>query len=369
MKVIVVGAGMAGLAAAVGLTQDGHEVTVLERAEEISQAGAGIGVMPNGIRALDRLALGDAVRAHFVPGDGDGTTRDRGGRALLRVRDAEKATPAVDPIVALPRRTLAGILRDALPEGTVKSPVHVTSVDAASGSVVSTTETMHADLIVAADGARSRVRRILFPGHPGLKPSGQHAAQAIVPDFTQDVSPIIGEMLDHRSGGRFGTLPMADGSIYWYALWDSRQQVPSDPSSLLRWLRYDRAEWHPAVGDLLSATDPERIHVRETASLARPLPSLTVGRVALLGDAAHAMTPDLGQGASQAFEDAVALIDAIRTSQHDVPVALRRYDAERRARTARMILLSRLTGRLSSLRGVAGATRDAVMRLMPAMPA
>ncbi|WP_431711745.1 FAD-dependent monooxygenase [Glutamicibacter uratoxydans] len=216
---------------------------------------------------------------------------------------------------------------------------------------------------------RSRVRRILFPGHPGLKHSGQHAAQAIVPNFTPDVAPIIGEMLDHRSRGRFGTLPMADGSVYWYALWNSKQQTPSDTVSLLRWLRYDREEWHPAVGDLLSATDPQRIHVRETASLAKPLASLASGRVALLGDAAHALTPDLGQGASQAFEDATALIDALRTSPHDIPAALRLYEKARRARTAKMLRFSRLTGQLSSLRGFPGVARDALMRLMPPMPA
>ena len=89
--------------------------------------------------------------------------------------------------------------------------------------------------------------------------------------------------------------------------------------------RDDRADWHPSVAALIDAA--AEIHVVETAQLVHPLPALAVGRVALLGDAAHAMTPDLGQGACQAFEDAVTLASVLDA---DVPAALARYDALRR---------------------------------------
>ena len=126
-----------------------------------------------------------------------------------------------------------------------------------------------------------------------------------------------------------------------------------------RALRDDRADWHPCVAALIDAAAD--VHVVETAQLVRPLPRLAVGRVALLGDAAHAMTPDLGQGACQAFEDAVTLASALGSDVTDVPAALARYDELRRPRTgARQ--RCRQMHRLLTLRGPAGRLRDAALR-------
>ena len=129
---------------------------------------------------------------------------------------------------------------------------------------------------------------------------------------------------------------------------------------LRRWLRDDRADWHPCVAPLIDAA--AEIHVVETAQLVHPLPSLAVGRVALLGDAAHAMTPDLGQGACQAFEDAVVLASVLDA---DVPAALARYDALRRPRTSALQRQCRQMHRVLTLRGPAGRLRDTVLRRVP----
>jgi 2-polyprenyl-6-methoxyphenol hydroxylase-like FAD-dependent oxidoreductase len=131
-----------------------------------------------------------------------------------------------------------------------------------------------------------------------------------------------------------------------------------------RALRDDRADWHPCVAALIDAAAD--VHVVETAQLVRPLPRLAVGRVALLGDAAHAMTPDLGQGACQAFEDAVTLAAALGSDVTDVPAALARYDALRRPRTTALQRQCRQTHRLLTLRGPAGRLRDAALRRIPA---
>ena len=129
---------------------------------------------------------------------------------------------------------------------------------------------------------------------------------------------------------------------------------------LRRWLRDDRADWHPSVAPLIDAA--AEIHVVETAQLVHPLPSLAVGRVALLGDAAHAMTPDLGQGACQAFEDAVVLASVLNA---DVPAALARYDALRRPRTSALQRQCRQMHRVLTLRGPTGRLRDTVLRGVP----
>ena len=369
MDISIAGGGLGGLAAAAALHQDGHTVTVFERSLETSQGGAGIGIAPQGVRALDRIGLGEAVRALTVPGDGDGTTRDRNGRPLIQVDHEALAANGQDPLVSLPRRTLAALLHDQLPEDTVRAPAAVVNADPASGLVETDSEKVPADVVVAADGARSRIRRTLVVDHPGLRRSGELAAQAIVPDLGQDVSPIIGELMDHRTGARFGCLPMAEGTVYWYALWPAGANAPgerTDRSQVLEWLRWTRYDWHPLVGDLLAKTDPATMHVAETAALARPLPSFALDRVALLGDAAHAMTPDLGQGATQAFADAIALADCLKGADRaSAPARLRRYDALRRPPTSRMLYAAWATQKFGTLRGGLGMLRDQAMRMIP----
>jgi 2-polyprenyl-6-methoxyphenol hydroxylase-like FAD-dependent oxidoreductase len=131
-------------------------------------------------------------------------------------------------------------------------------------------------------------------------------------------------------------------------------------------LRARHADWHPAVGALLAATDPAAVYVTETVRLVAPLPALAVGRIALLGDAAHAMTPDLGQGACQAFEDAATLGALLAGAvPADVPAALLSYDACRRPRTTALQREARRMNRLLRLRGPAGWLRDVALRAVP----
>lgn len=360
MEITVVGAGLGGLAAAVALHRAGHAVTVLERADELRETGAGIGIMPNGVLALDELGLGGPVREQEVP-FADGGIRDRHGGALIATDQDALRELVGAPLTVLPRPWLQQLLAAALPAGCVVTGRPVGALRADPDGV--RVDDRRADAVVVADGAGSRLRAALFPEHPGLRGSGEHAARAVAPAV--DVPVVPGELLDHRTGDRFGCMPMSNGDVYWYATW--RASAPDDPHARHRWLRERRADWHPCVAALIDATAPGAVHVVETAQLARPLPRLAVGRIALLGDAAHAMTPDLGQGACQAFEDAVALGAVLAgATPGEVPAALARYDALRRPRTSALQRQAARMNRLLGLRGPRGRVRDAAMRLVPA---
>src|SRR6185312_4768451 len=143
MDVIVVGAGLGGLAAAVGLHRAGHTVSVLQRAPQSRETGAGIGIMPNGVLALDALGLGAAARERAEAATEPSGFRDRHGRPLLISDQAQVAEAVGAPFAVVPRRWLAGLLVGALPEGTIRW-----------GHPVATPTGHGADLLVATDGAQ-----------------------------------------------------------------------------------------------------------------------------------------------------------------------------------------------------------------------
>ncbi|WP_298462552.1 FAD-dependent monooxygenase [uncultured Cellulomonas sp.] len=367
-RAVVVGAGIGGLAAALGLHQHGWDVQVLERAPALTPVGAGIALAPNGLRALDALGLGAVVRQRAAA-QGAGGYRDPGGRWLLR-QDLGAVTEALgDSFVVLRRPDLVSFLVDALPPGALRTGVEVRGVtvgDATRPAQVATGDgDLEVDLVVAADGVHSRLRHALFPSHPGTRYAG-YVAWRLLPRVSADVAR-HGQFETWGRGRRFSALLMADDEVYCWATVSkpAGRDVEDDRAELLA--RF--GDWHQPVPALIEATPPDRILRHDVVELARPLPALHAGRVALVGDAGHALTPDLGQGGCLALEDAVELA-LLMGRQAPVPEALAQYTRLRLPRVSQIAARSRQLARVGQASGpVVTGVRTAVLRAAAVLPA
>ncbi|MFG2132910.1 FAD-dependent monooxygenase [Streptomyces sp. NPDC048751] len=358
---VVVGAGIGGLAAAIGLRLVGWEVTVVERAPVLADVGAGISLHANGVRALDALGvgLGAAARPQY-----EGGTRSPDGGWLARMDGGVLERELGTPIVGLPRAELHRLLRAALPAECVVVGAEVTSV-ARTGSgrmrVPVGDGVREVDLVVGADGVNSRLRAQVFPDHPGPAYSGSTVVRAIT---ERPVEVDTDFELTWGGGAEFGHIVFADGRAEWHAVYNAPAGV-RHPDTLTE-MRRRFGAWHDPIPALLDGTRPDAVLHHDIHELVTPLPAFAAGRIALLGDAAHAMTPHLGQGACQALEDAVTLAAALAAGP-TVEAALSRYDAERRPRSQSVARAARRAGRMGQrlAHPLAVAVRDTALRLAP----
>ncbi|MER6915842.1 FAD-dependent monooxygenase [Streptomyces sp. NPDC000594] len=364
-RAVVIGGGIGGLTAALALHRTRWEVTVLERAPSLEPVGAGIGLAPNGQRALDTVGLGDEIR-ELAAWQGDGGLRTPDGRWLSRIGSAAVAARFGGPVVIAHRAELVARLLARIPGGTVRTGVTARLLDpgkaqGAPARVAADGEEIEADLVVGADGIHSGVRRALFPGHPGPRYSGLTTWRVVVPGLGRPFPP-------HESWGRamlWGTLPLQDGRIYAYAAAPAPagERAPDEHAELLR--RF--GNWHDPIPAILGSLTHDQVLRHDVHHLIDPLPAFHRGRTALLGDAAHAMAPNLGQGGNQAIEDAVVLAHHLGPGPGrgiDRGPALAAYSAERLPRTTAVVRKAARVARLVQLSSrPAVAARDGVLRL------
>ncbi len=342
LSVVVVGGGIGGLSLGRELARRGCPVTVLERAPRLEAAGAGIIVNPNAMAVLEASGLAAGVRADGAPYLGRDTLDHRG--RWLATRDYRPLYDAgrLAAGALVHRARLHARLADGLPAGTLRLDVGVRALHAdADGVRVETErgETLAADVLVGADGLHSTVRRGCFgavePVYLGYR---SHRFVVDNRDRLVHFTEFLGR------GQQIGLVPIGDGKLYVWTVFasprDSRAWALEDAGALRAlFAQFTDARVRNAFAQLASTegvicTDLEEMHQSPWTS----------GRVALIGDAAHTISPGLGQGAGMAMEDAAVLAEELAATDGDagrLAPALARYEARRRDRVETIRRLSR----------------------------
>jgi 2-polyprenyl-6-methoxyphenol hydroxylase-like FAD-dependent oxidoreductase len=383
---VVVGAGVAGLAAAGALARTGWQVTLLERGDRLRADSAALLVWPNGVRALHSLGLGGGLDAIASPAPTRGIRRP-GGQWLVQ---PDAADADGEGTVVVHREDLHDTLVAGLGDQVdIRTGVTVRTGRATPGDLAEVSDgknTWRADLIVAADGVDSVLRRRLAPASTVVA-AGCAAWRAVIPWYRAPKLPdgqqpagsgTGGETLGagHRFryallGERGSTGGSTRGGIYWAATVPGAYR-PEPAATQLGLLRRWFTGWHAPIADLLAVTEPGDL-IQHTVAELRPLPrGFTFpsgpGGFVLLGDAAHAMSHHLGQGACLALEDAATLQTLVREAVpgRSLGQALDAYTRERRPRLARILRQSRRVGAVYSANSTfAVRARDAALGLTP----
>ena len=375
MRAMIVGAGIGGVTAAIALRRAGIEATVFERAGEIKEVGAGILLAANAVRALGELGLLHEVRQLGTPASA-GRIHSWRGKTLAEVPAWELEKTFGAPSVAVHRADLQGFLLKEAGEKNVVLGEECSGFeqdDAGVTAIFADGTVERGELLIGADGLYSTVRARLF-GREKPRYAGYTAWRAVVKPG-RELLPWGTGFESWGRGVRFGCAHIGGGRVYWFATRNAPEGErdgplgsPSGPKVALTRL-FDG--WHHPVPDLIAETEEWAIRRDDLYDRAPLSGSWGEGRVTLLGDAAHPATPNLGQGACQAIEDAVVLArcleQIVRANAKDsVPSALRRYEGLRGERTAWIVRRSRALGRIGQIENpLLCRLRDAVLKATP----
>ena len=359
MKIVIVGGGIGGLATTIALGKVGIDAQVYERASEMREVGAGIGLASNALRVLDMLGL--AIRSRSLDG-AQGSLRNPKDEVLVTIR-TDEFTNQVGAVSVMHRAELLEELARQIAPGRLHLGRTCTGFEQDQDGIVArfhNGETARGAALLGADGLRSVVRTQLFGNRP-VRYSGYTAWRAVV-EFDGGLNHGIVETWGR--GCRFGILPMSGGRVYWFAT-NNAAEGGRDPEGrskdvLLRLFR----GWHEPIEALIAATNENAI-LRNDIYDMDPLPRWGQGRVVLLGDAAHPMTPNLGQGACQAIEDSVVLAACLK-KHANVESALLDYQSRRIPRTRKFVMQSRRLGDVAQCENpILCWLRNSAMRATP----
>ena len=341
MKGIVIGAGMGGMSAAAALKKQGIDCEVFEAVKENQPVGAAISVWSNGVKCMNYLGMGEVMDKLGGPMHYMAYMEGATGQVMTQF----SLQPLVDAVGERPCPVSRADLQASMIDWWGRESVHFRKViERVEQDKVGITAfftdgtTEQADFLIAADGTHSVIRPYVLGYQPERRYAGYVNWNGLV-DIDTDIAPdnqwttFVGE------GKRVSLMPIAGGQFYYFFDVPLAKGLAEDRSTAKADLARYFAGWCDPVQKLIAALDDSKINRIEVHDI-EPFPTLVKGRVALLGDAGHSTTPDIGQGGCAAFEDAVVLSTVL---QHydDIDYALQEYQRLRTERVKDLVLKAR----------------------------
>lgn len=357
MKIAVVGAGIGGLTVAALLQEHGHEVKVFEKNQELSEVGAGIGIGGN---VIDKLHNHDLAKGIKNAGQIIDTLAiaDNSGTALSKIKLKRNTIN-----LTLERQSLLETIQSYVQPSSIYTGYQVLSIENEANKVTVHFEKHEAetfDLCIGADGLHSSVRASVAP-NTKVNYQGYTVFRGLVNDVQLKDTNTATEYWSKQ--GRVGIVPLLNNKVYWFIainakIHNTEYQTYGKPHLQARFNHFPNE-----VREVLDKQSETGILLHNIYDL-KPLKTFVYNRTVLLGDAAHATTPNLGQGAGQAMEDAIVLANCLET--YDFDQALERYDKLRVKHTKKIIKKSRKIGKVAqSTQRLFIKVRNAIAKRIP----
>lgn len=361
---IIIGGGTAGLTTAIALQKEGYQVKVLERMKQIKELGAGLGLGANAWRGLSQLGLTNELvnHCHLLE-----STKflDHKGRLLSELNIAHLNEKYGAAYFTIHRADLQSVLVKQLEEGTLELNQHVTNFTQNESGVtvyLKDGRTIEGNALIAADGIHSNIRKNI---QPEIQPryAGYTCWRGVihVPKDTYSTGDFTETW---GTKGRFGIVPLTKNRIYWFACVNAPYRSKAMLAMKTNDLSQHFQDYHSPIPELIKMTKDEELIWNDIIDL-KPLNRFAYNRVLLIGDAAHATTPNMGQGAAQAIEDAIILKNAINKNKR-VEDSFREFEKLRMAKTKKIINLSWRIGQAAQIQNpLLIGIRNTCMQIIP----
>ncbi|NRD19468.1 FAD-dependent monooxygenase [Winogradskyella eckloniae] len=361
MHIDIIGAGIGGLTTAIALEQKGIKTRIFEQSAELKHVGAGIILANNAMQVYEKLGLKAIIEANGNPISSMHITRSNlNPLSKIDLTYFEKKYHTKN--IAIHRGTLQQILIDTLKSTEINLNHKLTSINAQKNKCQLTFENgqhIQSSIVLGADGLNSIVRQHILPDHQ-IRNTNQICWRGIT---TYKLSKAFKNEINEAWGksSRFGFVQISENTVYWYAV----KSFKSHKNELsVHALEDYFSHYNILIKDLIKSTHKEHIHTAAISDL-KPTHTWFKHNVCLVGDAAHATTPNIGQGACQAIEDAFILSECL--SKHQFNKAFEIYQTLRLPKVHHVVKTSWRIGKLAHLSNpMLIALRNQLLQITPA---
>jgi 2-polyprenyl-6-methoxyphenol hydroxylase-like FAD-dependent oxidoreductase len=362
-RITILGAGIAGLTTAIALKNIGINAMIFEAANEIKEVGAGLGLGANAIKALKILGIENDVisKGRFLPSF---TIYDQSGQKIITTDSVSLSKKYGLDNFSIHRADLHQVLLSKLDPACIQTNKQVDRIKQHEEYITiyfKDGTAYETDYLIAADGIHSVIRKQLLPGSK-IRYAGYTCWRAVIDNTNLQVNECSETW---AAQGRFGIVPLSNNRIYWFACVNTVADNPVMKKYKVDDLLQQFNNFHHPVKSILQETKNENMIWSDVIDL-KPIDQFAFGNIILTGDAAHATTPNLGQGACQAIEDAVILANEIKKSS-DIAMAFKSFEQLRLKRTRWITNTSWTIGKTAQLENkLLVKFRDMVLKKLPA---